>query len=318
MKIGDKVRLLRGREEGTISSFLSDKLIEIEIEDGFKIPVLRNEVVVIAGDEDKYFDKPNAEVKETMPSKGKSSANEGIFLAFVEINDKQLSLYLVNNSRFDLPFSIAEEGKQGFRGLAAGMLLPGSFKKVTDVLVSNFDLWPAYVVQVLFHENRYFSAKTPLQKKFSFKASSFFRSKRTAPLLNKTSFLFQLDTQSQSYDLETLKEKLFQTPDNTTQNNPATYTKPAKVVDLHIEELTADHSKMKNAEILEMQMNFFEKALDAAIATNMDEITFIHGTGNGILRNAIHKKLGQLPNVQYFIDAQKEKFGYGATLVKIR
>jgi dsDNA-specific endonuclease/ATPase MutS2 len=50
----------------------------------------------------------------------------------------------------------------------------------------------------------------------------------------------------------------------------------------------------------------------------MDEIIFIHGVGNGVLRNAIHKRLSGNKNVQYFEDAQKEKFGYGATKVRIK
>jgi dsDNA-specific endonuclease/ATPase MutS2 len=50
----------------------------------------------------------------------------------------------------------------------------------------------------------------------------------------------------------------------------------------------------------------------------MDEITFIHGVGNGIMRMEIHKRLSKNPQVQFFKDAMKEKFGYGATLVKLK
>jgi dsDNA-specific endonuclease/ATPase MutS2 len=50
----------------------------------------------------------------------------------------------------------------------------------------------------------------------------------------------------------------------------------------------------------------------------MDEIIFIHGVGNGTLRNELHKRLSGHKNVKYYEDAQKEKFGYGATKVKIK
>jgi dsDNA-specific endonuclease/ATPase MutS2 len=50
----------------------------------------------------------------------------------------------------------------------------------------------------------------------------------------------------------------------------------------------------------------------------MDEITFIHGAGSGALKNELHRQLGKNQHVQYFKDALKEKFGYGATLVKIK
>jgi dsDNA-specific endonuclease/ATPase MutS2 len=36
------------------------------------------------------------------------------------------------------------------------------------------------------------------------------------------------------------------------------------------------------------------------------------------LREEIHRKLGRHKNVAYFKDAQKDKFGYGATLAKIK
>jgi dsDNA-specific endonuclease/ATPase MutS2 len=63
--------------------------------------------------------------------------------------------------------------------------------------------------------------------------------------------------------------------------------------------------------MLDLQLKTFEDNLDRAIATDMDEITFIHGIGSGALRNAIHKKLSKMNNIQYFKDAMREKFGYG-------
>ena len=47
MNIGDRVRLMRGKEEGIVTKLLGNNIIEIEIEDGFTIPVKANEVVVI-------------------------------------------------------------------------------------------------------------------------------------------------------------------------------------------------------------------------------------------------------------------------------
>ena len=63
------------------------------------------------------------------------------------------------------------------------------------------------------------------------------------------------------------------------------------------------------------QLQTFEKALDAAIASGMNEITFIHGVGNGTLRHHIHKTISKHPQVRTFLDARKEKFGFGATEV---
>ena len=67
-----------------------------------------------------------------------------------------------------------------------------------------------------------------------------------------------------------------------------------------------------------MEVQAFHKALDAAIVHQLPEIIFIHGAGNGILRHEIHKLLGKHQKVQTFMDARKEKFGYGATKVLLK
>ena len=67
-----------------------------------------------------------------------------------------------------------------------------------------------------------------------------------------------------------------------------------------------------------IQLAHFHKALDAAIVHQLPEITFIHGTGNGTLRNELHKALSKSNKVQTFMDARKEKFGYGATKVLLK
>ena len=51
MNIGDRVRLLTGREEGIITRLLNDELVEVAIDNDFTIPVLRREIVVVAAEE---------------------------------------------------------------------------------------------------------------------------------------------------------------------------------------------------------------------------------------------------------------------------
>ncbi len=41
MNIGDRVRLIHGSEEGIVTKLLPHDTVEVEIEEGFKIPVLR-------------------------------------------------------------------------------------------------------------------------------------------------------------------------------------------------------------------------------------------------------------------------------------
>lgn len=87
-------------------------------------------------------------------------------------------------------------------------------------------------------------------------------------------------------------------------------------VDLHIENLLDNHSRMTNAEIIDVQLRHFTKALDNAIRNNYYKIVFIHGVGKGRLREEIIALLKTYSGVTYRY-ASYERYGWGATEVLI-
>jgi hypothetical protein len=315
MNIGDKVRLIHAKEEGVIVKIIDNKLVEVEIEDGFRIPVLRNEVAVIAAEEAKQFKRNLPQDDAISPRLEKGVvATQGVYMAFTLINDTDLALYLVNNTDLGVPFTMGEMQGQNYKGLLAGMLQKKSSVKIQEVSTKNFESWPVYLIQLLFFKEGAFTLREPFTKKIRFRANTFFKSKQPAPLLGKDAYLFQIDKETVDIQPDKILEGIFDT--KSTQQTPV--AAPAREIDLHIEKLTKDSAKMGNAEILQLQLKTFEDSLDRAVAHGMDEIVFIHGVGNGILRMEIHKRLGKHPYVQFFKDAMREKFGYGATLVKLK
>lgn len=48
------------------------------------------------------------------------------------------------------------------------------------------------------------------------------------------------------------------------------------------------------------------------------KIVFIHGKGDGILKNAILKELSSKYKSAYYQDASFREYGYGATMVTIK
>ena len=84
---------------------------------------------------------------------------------------------------------------------------------------------------------------------------------------------------------------------------------------LQIEKVRDDYQFLNSSEILDIQMSHFRKSLDAAIVHKIPSIIFIHGSGNSTLRNEIHKTISKHAQVKTFMDAHKERFGYGATEV---
>lgn len=317
MKEGDKVRLLRGNEEGYITHFIDRDLVEVEIEDGFRIPVLKKEVVVIAKEEAVHFNKPSENFQQEIIAPKKDISQKGVYLAFVEINDKVLSLHLINNSSFELPYLVGEEGIL-FKGISSGLLPAGSSVKLMERFINEFDSWPALIFQFLFFRKGNFDLKEPWVKRMAFKASTFYRSKRVAPVMNKNAFLFQLDLESKSIDAQALKDQMMGNTTKEHQIKDLVFEKPSPEIDLHIEKLVKDFKHLSNSQILDIQLKTFESFLDKAIGSGMSEITFIHGAGNGTLKNAIHKRLSSMKGIKFYKEAQKEKFGYGATHVEIQ
>ncbi|KEO74926.1 Smr/MutS family protein [Anditalea andensis] len=316
MNIGDRVRLLRGNEEGVITKISSAGRMEIEIEDGFRIPVLKNEVVLISAAERQYFGDGKVVEKPTIENKTSPITKEGIFLSYVPLNDKDHSLYVINLSEKDQLYMVSEIFGTNSRTLASGVLSRHSYEKFDQKSIKDFEQWPSLLFQMIPINKRAEKTLPPFERKIKFKASAFFKSRGKAPLLEKEGYLFQIDQHSQDLDIKQLNQTLNE--GNKISNDPKSlFHRPAKEIDLHIEKLNTDHQFMSNTEMLKLQMETFEKNLNYAIASGMDEISFIHGIGNGVLKNEIHKYLSQLENIKYFQDTQKSRFGYGATLVRI-
>ncbi|WP_020533958.1 Smr/MutS family protein [Flexithrix dorotheae] len=320
MNIGDKVRSIDGIEEGVITAFLPGNNVEVEIEDGFRIPFSRTDLVLVSTQETKVFGDKPAPVMEKRPGMATEIiAEKGLYLAFTHFNDKLLEVNLVNNTDLHIPFIFGEENEGNYTGITAGGLSPKSYKKVNEVNLDKFERWPYFHVQAMFFKKGKFSFKAPLVKKMKFKAATFFKSKKAAPVLNKEAFLFQVDENYKEIVPEELKSSFFNQPSETSEKEKSQARGVVhKEVDLHWEKLGKGKHGIAPENILEVQLEEFEARLDDAIYNGMDEITFIHGVGAGTLRTEIQKRLSKHQHVAYFKDAKKEKFGYGATLVKIK
>ena len=408
MNVGDRVRLLTGTEEGIVTRLLDSELVEVAIDNDFTIPVLRREVVVVAQEEGKNFDRAavdygpgqtpgrnaNASKKDNskrpsaataapravqpslqealaaVASSGKGvakpagssgpggsgkqpAAAKGLFLALVHQSPELLGVTLINNTEADVLFTYGEETPaRPYRALAADKLGPKTSTKPLSFLhLKDFETWPAVVFQLLPTKLNGDAAYELLTKRQAFKASTFYGSQKPAPVIGKDAYLFQLDERAAAAIApETLAQEVPAAPvvpakpagvdaaalkaqlSGDAPAKPAavvaaaTPAKPAMPivapsheVDLHLEALRPDNTEeLSNTAILRLQLDAFEDTLSRALATNMHEIVFIHGMGNGVLRKEIHRQLSRNKDIKFFEDARKEKFGFGATLVRLK
>ncbi|ACT93802.1 Smr/MutS family protein [Dyadobacter fermentans] len=327
MNIGDRVRLVHGREEGVVYAFLPGNVVEIEIEDGFRIPVMKNEVVTISPVESQRMVKPEepkpaAARADVIVPRNAPFAEKGIYLAFISINDRALTVHVINNTDWILPFTATAASESVTTGLAAGVLQPRTCQKLTEVLMKDFETWPVFDMKVLYFREGNHQLPVALNKRIRCRAQSFYKNKGKVPVLAKDGFVYQLDEENLKRETPGISDDVAGEIKASMLGQPApeqkSIPKPEQVVDLHIEKLVNNAKRLSNDTILKKQLDVFESSLESAIANGMDEITFIHGAGSGALKNELHRRLGKNQHVQFFKDALKEKFGYGATLVKIK
>jgi dsDNA-specific endonuclease/ATPase MutS2 len=308
MKIGDKVRLIHGKEQGRVVQIIDAKQVEVEIEDGFRIPILKVELVVVSSEESSSVSERESVIEGGVVRWG------GIYLVFTQFNDQTYELNLVNDTSYKTYFVIGEEKTSVYKGVFSGFIEKESFVKLLEVNIKDFDNWPEFIIQLIFFSYGESEFRPALLKKIRFRSAAFFKSKKLTPVINKEGYLFRLDLDALKIDVKSMEENMSET-----KSVPAiSIAKPSKEIDLHIEKLTDMHTGMSNTAMLALQLETFQKNLDNAFATNMDEIIFIHGVGNGVLKKEIHKILSSNKNIKFFQDAQKEKFGYGATLVRLK
>lgn len=94
-------------------------------------------------------------------------------------------------------------------------------------------------------------------------------------------------------------------------------TKPLEV-DLHISELLDSTAGMSKADILNHQIDTFRSVMDANLRYPGRAIIFIHGKGEGVLRQALMKELNHRYKSCEVSDASFREYGFGATKVVIR
>jgi dsDNA-specific endonuclease/ATPase MutS2 len=80
--------------------------------------------------------------------------------------------------------------------------------------------------------------------------------------------------------------------------------------------LMEDPCSLENQEILDFQKSYFERCLESAIANHFLKVTFIHGVGNGVLRENILSVLEKYEGIEV-LDAPMQKYGVGAVEVRI-
>lgn len=348
-KVGDIVRYLNSVGGGKIVRVKGN--IAYVDEDGFETQVLIKDCVVVS---ENVYDKDNNQNFTNDISKSDVFSQEqdkelpvietpegdklNIVLAYeprnlLNLSDVHIDTYIVNDSNYYLYFTYSvSKDNLSWDLIYSGIIEPNIqlfLQELDKDLISNMD---RILVQVIaFKKGKGFKLKQPLSANLKFDATKFFKRHCFKPnvYFDKDVIAIQLVTddspinEGKFHDLKRLSvpHKLADSvkkKDYTTLKRKSRQDDGKIVIDLHITELLDNIQGMSNADILNYQIDEFRRVMDENFKKRGQKIIFIHGKGEGVLRNALLKELNHRYKKHDVQDASFREYGFGATQVTIR
>lgn len=352
-KVGDRVSFLNDKGGGIVKKIIDTRMAEVEIEDGFNIPVLMSDLVIDFRSQPTRQEQVVQQVQQDIKNQqiieqesrdearrselrrfARKSEEEGIYLAFIPHEQQWLltgllDVAVINNTPADALYSFNLKQGEKYANIDYGSIAP--YSKVVLEAISRDDLehWCEGVIQMVLCQDDIDFVYHPLHAPFSLRISRFFKegSYVEAGIIGEKALMICLSTLVALKGSETDYTKLMK---NGVMQPAASkdivkekalidkhQTAPGEaIVDLHIGELVDNILGMSSNDIFRVQIDYFRKMLDSAIKNDYSKVTFIHGVGNGVLKNAIIQELKNYENTSNRM-ASISMFGVGALDVMI-
>lgn len=327
LRIGDKVRFLNEVGEGVIARIKDQDTVYVEMLDGFEIPFPVKQLVPIHTELILNKDAENIELD--------AEAQQADAVYFIIEPDHELpsliteyKLYLFNASSFNLAFTYSIKDEAYFQTLKHGEV--GAYQKILlkSVKIKFFEEFPFHKIECILFKNTHFKAQLPIAEvlhvspKILANSTIIKHEEFKYPVfafMLKDDFIFkeEIAQELSLIDIAKLKSiKEFKSKSKISKSNKE-YLKSLELeVDLHIEELVDNVSGLSNFEMLNIQLEKFDKTLDKAFEGQLKKIIFIHGVGNGRLKQELINRLKHIKGIT-FHDAPHKEYGFGATQVNI-
>lgn len=366
MKIGDRVRFLYDVGGGTITGFQSGNIVLVRDADGFDIPVLASEVVVITTDDYNIAKVNTGERTTSVPTDKPLQTNQAtetpedvdpadkeitykpkpeeradgerlnIYLVFVPIDIKNFSktefeCYVVNDCNYYLNYTYLSQENATYKLRSTGIIEPNTKVFVEELSHSMLnDIERVAFQAIAYKEDKPFLPKPAINVELRIDTTKFFKfhTFREGLFFDEPTLEFAIvkddkQVRQMAIKSEELREAIMEKKDNQRDSHQrARISKKSNVketieVDLHAHELLDTTAGMSAGDIKEYQLNIVRKTLNAHIKDKGRKIVFIHGKGEGVLRNAIINELKHSYKNCTYQDASFQQYGFGATMVII-
>ncbi len=348
-KVGDRVIFLNEKGGGVVTKIVSDQIVHVSDEDGFEIPYSVTDLLRTGTQETDYHSSGsggNNEADENpdltpiyhVPNKT-DQRPAGVYMALIPADQENilkspLDIFIINHSEYQLLFNIFLNRSGIWHGLEYGYIEPESKLFLKAIERTDIHDWANGLAQLLFFMEGKASPLLPASVTINLKPVKVYKEEafRYEGLLRKYAMVIELTTtEKQAQNLSDklpdhdgvrlMQEKIYgggRKPEKVqkTESFMDKHKVDDKIaeVDLHIGELTEDTSRLSNVDMLKIQMAYVEKCMDHARAERLSKIIFIHGVGNGTLKNEILRFLRQTEEIEFY-DAPYARYGMGATEV---
>lgn len=353
MKIGDKVRFLDAVGGGKITGFQGRDIVLVEDEDGFDVPVLIHNCVVVDSDQEKRMSgetpRSMAPAAKPLPEKEPEPADKpitfkapveerkggdklNIFLCFEPVEVKELrktefDIYLVNDSNYCLNYTFLSGENTIWILRHIDTAEPNTKVYIETVGTEDLNELQHICLQaVAFKEEKTFMLKNPVSTEIRLDLTRFYKLHLFQPNQFFTTPVLTIPLVENDKIVGDPRKMLLEQIDLATKEEPRQQQpKPAErknknedeIVDLHINELLDSTAGMSKGDILEYQLDTFKKKMEEVSKIKGKRIVFIHGKGEGVLRSRIVTILKQKYPRCNWQDASFREYGFGATLVII-
>ncbi|MBL7927785.1 MAG: Smr/MutS family protein [Bacteroidia bacterium] len=322
-KIGDKVTFKNEALNGVVIALLANELVQVEV-DGLPMDVHQNELIKLASGAQKldaFFGKKEAPQADETVLPVHFSVNEGLHIITApavvnQITTGPVGIYIDNNQPTKYVGALWLKSENTITNLFYGIMPAYTLLHCKELLRGDVSAKHRLVFQA-FEVADVSEIKKPIEMQLPVALPTLAQSN---PHLSGHYIFAQIQTVLQpalpleTFHIEKLKQA-FQPKSTKAKTDVFEYSSMLEV-DLHIEAILPD-KQVAAAETLQIQLQHFRQALDNAIVQRRKSLTFIHGIGNGILKQKIIAELNDYKGIVHK-PASIQKYGLGAIEVILK
>ena len=255
--------------------------------------------------------------------------------------------YFINDSNYHLQYIYCIEKENNWLLYSSGVIKPNTKEFISEVHRNQLNDLEKVCIQIIaYKEDKEFILKPCISSQFRIDAIKFCKqnSFQENPFFDEPALLYTIVRDDKvvrplQMNVEEISESMLTNNDAILRENQSLASVVQKsdvkkntvetikrdkegneflIIDLHANKLLEQTEGLTSLDILNYQLKKFRDILYYYRKKKNTKIVFIHGKGEGILRNAIINELRFKYKSYQYQDASFQEYGYGATQVTIK